>query len=99
LKFYGTHQLLVYAEDVTILGGSIHSIKKNAEDLVVASKKIRLEVNAEKTKYMAISQNQNAGHNHNIKIENKPFERVEEFKYLEATVKNRNSIHEELRSD
>jgi hypothetical protein len=30
------------------LGGSIHSIKKNAEDLVIASKEIDLEVNAEK---------------------------------------------------
>jgi hypothetical protein len=31
LKLDGTHQRLVYADDVNILGGSIHSIKKNAE--------------------------------------------------------------------
>jgi retron-type reverse transcriptase len=43
LKLNGTHQLLVYADDVNILGGSIHSIKKNAEDLVIASKAIGLE--------------------------------------------------------
>jgi hypothetical protein len=54
------------------------------------------EVNAEKTKYMVMSRNQNAGHNHNIKIDNKSFERVEEFKYLGATLKNRNSIREEI---
>jgi hypothetical protein len=54
LKLNGTHQLLVYADDVNTLGGSIHSIKKNAEDLVAASKEIGLEVNAEKTKYMAM---------------------------------------------
>jgi hypothetical protein len=46
LKLNGTHQLLVYAADVNILGGSVHAIKKNTEALVVASKEIGLEVNA-----------------------------------------------------
>jgi hypothetical protein len=61
----------------------IHSIKKNVEDLVIASKEIGLEVNAERSKYMVTPRNQNAGQNHNIKIDNKSFERVEEFKYWE----------------
>jgi hypothetical protein len=55
LKLNGTHQLPVYADDVNILGETIHSIKKSAEDLVIASKEIGLEVNAEKTKYMVMS--------------------------------------------
>jgi len=29
LKLNGTHQLVVYTDDDNILGGSIHSIKKN----------------------------------------------------------------------
>jgi hypothetical protein len=45
----------VYADDVNILVGSIYNIKKNTEALVVASKEIGLEVNAEKTKYMVMS--------------------------------------------
>jgi hypothetical protein len=49
LKLNGTHQLLVYADDINILGGSVHAIKKNTEAVVVASKEIGLEVNAEKT--------------------------------------------------
>jgi len=61
LKLNGTHQLLVYADDVNILGGSTHTIKKNAKALIVASKEIGLEVNADKTKYMVMSQDQNAG--------------------------------------
>jgi hypothetical protein len=40
LKLNGTHQLLVYADDVNILGGSVHAIRKNTEALVVASKEI-----------------------------------------------------------
>jgi hypothetical protein len=55
LKFYDIHQLLVYADDVNTLGRSIHTAKKNTEFLVIASKEIRLEVNADKTKYMVIS--------------------------------------------
>jgi len=39
-KLNGTHQLLVNADDVNILGGSIHTVKKKAEVLVVASKEI-----------------------------------------------------------
>jgi hypothetical protein len=37
LKLNGTHQLLVYADDVNILGGSAHTVKENAEALVVAT--------------------------------------------------------------
>ena len=39
-KLNGTHQLLVYADDVDILGGSIHTIRKNTVALLTASKNI-----------------------------------------------------------
>jgi hypothetical protein len=61
LKLSGTHQLLAYADGVNILGGSICSVKENAEALVVAAKEIGLEVNADKTKCMVMSRDQNAG--------------------------------------
>ena len=79
----GTCQLMVSTADVNILGRSVHAVKENTEALVVTRKEAGLEVNADKTKYLVMSRCQNAGHNHNIKIENKSFERVEEFKYWE----------------
>jgi hypothetical protein len=55
LKLNGTHQLLVYADAVNALGGSIHTIKENTKALIVASKDNGLEVNTDKTKYMVMS--------------------------------------------
>jgi len=47
---------------------------------------------------MVTSQDQNAGQNHSIKIDNISFERVEQFKYLGTTLTNQNSIQEEIKS-
>ena len=72
--------------EVCNLGGSVHTVKKNAEALVAATKETGLEVNAHKTKYMTVSRGQNAGRIHSMKMDNSSIERVEEFKYLETTL-------------
>ena len=60
MKLNGTHQLLAYADDVNILGGSVYAIK-SAGASVVASKLIGLDVHADKTKYMVMSRDKDAG--------------------------------------
>jgi len=55
-------------------------------------------VNADETKYVVMSGDQNAGQSHNIKIDNSSFARVEEFKYLGTTLTNQNSVQEEIKS-
>jgi hypothetical protein len=47
LKLNGTHQLLVYVDDVNLLGDNTDTIKKNTETLIDVSKDVGLEVNAE----------------------------------------------------
>jgi hypothetical protein len=61
LKLNGTHQVLAYADDVNLLGDNIDTINKNTKTLIDAIKEVGLEVNVEKTKYMLVSRDQNAG--------------------------------------
>ena len=65
---------------------------------MVASKENGPEVNADKTKYMVMSRDQDAGQSHSMKTDNSSFERVEDFKYLGTTLTNQNSIQEEIKS-
>ena len=82
MKLSGTNQRLVCADDINVLGGGFYTIKENAESLVVASKNNGLEVNADQTKYMVMSRDQDAGRNHNIKTDSISFEWVKDFRCL-----------------
>jgi hypothetical protein len=55
LELNGTHQLLAYANDVNLLEDNIDTIKKNTETLINTCKKVGLEINIEKTKYVLLS--------------------------------------------
>ena len=80
-----------------MLGGNEQTLKENTDASVVASKEIGLEVNADKTWYMVMSRDQNAGQSYSINVDNSSFE-MEEFKYLGTTLTNQNSIQEGIKS-
>jgi len=80
LKLNGTHRFLVFADDVNTLGGRVYTVKEHGEPLLVASKEIGLVENADKTKYMVMSRDQNA--KRRMIIDNRFYEKAEQLKYL-----------------
>jgi hypothetical protein len=66
LELNGTHQVLVYVDDISLLGNNVNTIKGNTQILLGGSKDVGLEINVEKTKYMTKSHHLNSGQNQNI---------------------------------
>jgi hypothetical protein len=92
LKLNATHLLQAFAGDMNLLGNNIDTIKKNGETLIDASKEVGPEINVEKPKYVLLSHHQNEGQKQDMKIANRSFENVSQFKCLGMTVTNQNVI-------
>jgi hypothetical protein len=81
------YQIVVCADDGSVLGESIYTTNKNRKAMLKAIREVGLEVNTERTKYMVMSRHQNIlRRGYNLLIDNKSFENVANFKYLSTAV-------------
>jgi hypothetical protein len=68
-----THQFLVFADNVNLLGESIRPVKRITGVLSDASEVVGLEVNADESTDMFMPRHQNSGQNYNVMIANISF--------------------------
>jgi hypothetical protein len=76
---------------------NIDTIKENTQTLIDVSKKVGLGVNTEKIKYVLLSRHLKAWPNRGIKIGNRRFENVAQFRYLGTTITNQYLIEEKIK--
>jgi hypothetical protein len=79
MELNGTHQLLVYSDNVNIVDENVNTMKTNTEAVLDAIRHTDFEVNTERDKYMVVSRNQNAGQSQNLLSDN-PFAYVVKVK-------------------
>jgi hypothetical protein len=82
-----------------MLGGSVYTIEKNTEALVVGSRETELEINANIAKNMVMSRDEYAGRSRNIKTDHSSLEWAEELMYLGTTLMNTILLRKKIRAD
>ncbi|PSN38555.1 hypothetical protein C0J52_14819 [Blattella germanica] len=97
VQLNGIHKLLVYADDIVLLGDSDEILKDNMHILRSNTRELGLEVNVNKTKYMVTRRNASCNGNGQLMTNEGNFEEVAEFKYLGALITNRNEIQKEIK--
>jgi hypothetical protein len=77
--YHTSVQVLVYADDIDMIGRTTRAVKETLLKLEKAAQEIGLTVNESKTKYMEIACKQN--NMQYLIVINYKFEKVNEFKY------------------
>jgi hypothetical protein len=92
-------EFIAYADDTVLLGRSVNYLKETLEELKQGAKKVGLEINQDKTKYMIMSRNKDKWQKvQDFTSGEVSYERVDTFKYLGSVLNEENDIGLEIRS-
>jgi sorting nexin-29 len=94
--FYKSVQILVYADDIDIIGRTQSAKIEAFNRLGKAAKDMNLLVNQEKTKYMPVTRRSHAHNPYHLEVEPYKFEVIHSFTYLESNVNCTNDISEDI---
>lgn len=94
IEILSNSKLLAYADDIVIIGNMRQEVSTKTNDSIKAVKKIVLEVNQEKTKYLVITRE--TRNNSDLVVENYTFQQDEDFKYFGANINQHNNMHNEI---
>lgn len=83
--------LLAYADDIVIMRNSRDDVIQTTRKLLKTSKKMGIEVNQQKTKYMCMSRTDTD--NSDLEVDNLTFKKVNQFIYLGVNVNSTNIMH------
>jgi hypothetical protein len=92
-------QCIAYADDIVLLRRSVNFLKETLEELKQRAKKVELEINQDKTKYMIKTRNKDKWQCvQDFTSGDVSYERVDTFKYLGSVISEENDIGMEIRS-
>jgi hypothetical protein len=92
-------QCIAYADDIVLLGRSVNHLRETLEELKQGAKKVGLEINEDKTKYMIVTRNKDKWQRvQEFTSGEVSYERVDTFKYLESILNEENYIGLVIRS-
>ena len=90
--------IIACADDIALIGKNEIEIRKLFVEMENIARKLGLQINQEKTKYMIVERKNSLKKNKmgHLKIKNYKFERVENFKYLGIILNEDNNIQIDL---
>jgi hypothetical protein len=92
-------QCIAYADDIVLSGRSVNYLKETSEELKQGAKKVGLEINQDKTKYMIMTKNKDKWQRvQDFTSGEVSCERVNTFKYLGSVLNEENDIDLPIRS-